>query len=173
MSSSRDLEQACRPPGQNVEKPRESQSKLDGDLDATARLLALGSLFLREGNLAQVLGEVVETAQALVHADFGNVQLLDPAGDLRIAAQRGFPAWWIEFWDVVSKGHGTCGTALEGRERVVVEDVERSPIFAGTPALEVQLRAGVRAVQSTPLPRSSGPADWHAVDPLDQAHPSE
>ena len=37
-----------------------------------------------------------------------------------------------------------------------MEDVEQSPIFLGTPALEIQLRAGVRAVQSTPLVSRSG-----------------
>lgn len=35
--------------------------------------------------------------------------------------------------------------------RVIVEDVRKSPIFAGTPALEVMLAARARAVQSTPL----------------------
>jgi PAS domain S-box-containing protein len=38
----------------------------------------------------------------------------------------------------------------------VVEDVTRSPIFAGTSELPVLLDAGVRALQSTPLVSSSG-----------------
>ena len=41
-------------------------------------------------------------------------------------------------------------------ERVIVEDIELSPIFAGTEALEIQQKAGVRAVQSTPLVSRSG-----------------
>ena len=41
-------------------------------------------------------------------------------------------------------------------ERVVVEDVASSPIFAGTPALAVMLEAEARAVQSTPLVSRSG-----------------
>src|SRR5262249_33870527 len=40
--------------------------------------------------------------------------------------------------------------------RVIVEDVTLSPIFAGSPALDVQLKAGVRAVQSTPVMNRSG-----------------
>jgi PAS domain S-box-containing protein len=39
---------------------------------------------------------------------------------------------------------------------VIVEDVTRSPIFEGGEALQVQLAAGVRAVQSTPLRSRSG-----------------
>ncbi|MEW6703604.1 MAG: response regulator [Pseudomonadota bacterium] len=103
------------------------------------------------------LEEVVDTAIAITGADFGNVQLIDPAtGHLRIVAQRGFPQWWLDHWDTVAKGHGACGAALQRAERVIVSDIERSPIFAGTPALEVQRRAGVRAVQSTPIVSRSG-----------------
>jgi PAS domain S-box-containing protein len=41
-------------------------------------------------------------------------------------------------------------------ERVVIEDVAGSPLFAGVPALGVMLAAGARAVQSTPLFSRSG-----------------
>jgi PAS domain S-box-containing protein len=136
---------------------RESEKRLAIDLDAMTRLQKLGTLFIREGNPDPVLCEVVDAAIAISAADFGNIQLLDSvSGDLKIAAQRGFPDWWIEFWNTVTKGQGACGTALELGERVIVEDVEKSPIFVGTPALEVQLKAGVRAVQSTPLVSRSG-----------------
>jgi len=45
---------------------------------------------------------------------------------------------------------------MHRRERVIVEDVANSPLFAGTPALEVMLAAKARAVQSTPLVTRSG-----------------
>ena len=112
---------------------------------------------MQEGNLERVLGEIVDAAIAISGADFGNIQLLDPESSaLRIVAQRGFPAWWLDFWTSVPPGQGACGTTLQRGERVIVEDVERSPIFAGTPGLEIQLKAGVRAVQSTPLVSRSG-----------------
>ncbi|HEX8989296.1 MAG TPA: response regulator [Rhodocyclaceae bacterium] len=127
------------------------------DLQALTSLQRLATKFVSATNIEPLLGEIVETAIAIAGADCGNLQLLDPAtGDLRIAAQRGFPQWWLDYWDNVTKGHGSCGTALERGARIVVEDVEHSPIFAGTPALDVQLRAGVRAVQSTPLLSHSG-----------------
>jgi signal transduction histidine kinase len=123
-----------------------------------ARLHRLGSLFLSEpSKLEPILLEIVDAAIDITRSDFGNIQLLNPtSSDLRIVAQRGFPRWWLDFWNKVSAGQGTCGTALERGERVVVEDVERSPIFLGTPALEVQQRVGVRAVVSTPLFSRSG-----------------
>ena len=56
----------------------------------------------------------------------------------------------------VLHGEAACGSALLKGERVVVEDVAGSPIFAGTPALAVMLEAEARAVQSTPLVSRSG-----------------
>jgi PAS domain S-box-containing protein len=136
---------------------RKSEQQLAADLAAMTRLQKLSAVFVREGNLEPVLGEIVEAAIAIAGADFGNIQLLHAAAaTLHIVAQRGFPPWWIDFWNKVSEGQGVCGTALERGERVIVEDVEQSPIFLGKPALDIQRRAGVRAVQSTPLVSRSG-----------------
>ena len=136
---------------------KRAEDAVEADLAALTMLQKLGTTYVREGNLEPVLGQVVETAIAICGADFGNIHLIDPdTGDLRIKAHRGFPPWWLDFWDRVSRGTGTCGTALARGERVIVEDVEQSPIFAGKPGLEIQRRAGVRAVQSTPLVSRSG-----------------
>jgi PAS domain S-box-containing protein len=141
----------------DITERKEAEQQLAANLDAMTRLQKLGTLFVREGNLGPVLGEIVEAAIAIAGSDFGNIQLLDAeSAKLRIAAQRGFPQWWIDFWNNGSSGVGACGRALERGERVIVEDVEQSPVFVGTPALEIQLKAGVRAVQSTPLVSRSG-----------------
>jgi PAS domain S-box-containing protein len=143
------------PPAQDNNDLRErtqAEHQLAANLDAMTRLQRIGSLFAREKNLEPILAEILDAAIAISEADFGTIQLLDPTtGQLRIMAQRGFPAWWLDYWNVAGRGHGACGTALERNERVIVEDVAQSPIFAGTPACDIQLRAGVRAVQSTPL----------------------
>jgi signal transduction histidine kinase/FixJ family two-component response regulator len=136
---------------------RWSEERLAADLEAMTRLQRIGTLFLYAKNLEPVLTEIVDAAIAISGADFCNVQLLDPKSSLlKIEAQLGFPKWWIDFWNSNSGAKGACGTALERGERVIVEDVEQSPVFAGTEALEIQLKAGVRAVQSTPLVSRSG-----------------
>ncbi len=141
----------------DITERKQAEQQMRRDLDAMTRLQKLGTLSAREGNLEPVLKEIVDAAIAISGADFGNIQLLDPAGgDLRLVAQRGFEPWWLEFWNSVAKGTGCCGTALERGERVIIEDLEQSPIFAGTPALDIQRKAGVRAVQSTPLIGRSG-----------------
>jgi two-component system CheB/CheR fusion protein len=136
---------------------REGQARLAKEVDAMAQLHRLVLRSVNEADLVPILGEIVDVAIGISGADFGTIELLDTkTSELRIVGQRGFPQWWLNFWDKTSKGQGVCGTALERGERVCVEDVEQSPIFAGTPGLEIQLRAGVRAVQTTPLFSSSG-----------------
>ena len=135
----------------------QAKQQLAADLEAMVCLQKIGALFVREGNLEAVFDSIVDAAIAISGADFGNIQLLDPAtGCLRIVTSRGFPDWWLDYWNAVAMRGGVCRAALERVERVIVEDVEQSPIFAGSPALEVQLRAGVRAVQSTPLVGRAG-----------------
>ncbi len=111
---------------------------------------------VNQADLKPMLGEIVDAAISLSGADFSDIQLLDPISlALRIVAQRGFPPWWLEFWNDVPTLQGSCGLAFERGERVVVGDVEKSPIFTGE-ALEMQLKAGVRALQSTPIISRSG-----------------
>lgn len=142
---------------EDITERKQAEQELASTLNAMTLLQKLAALFVREGNLEPVLGEIVDAAMMIAGADFGNIQLLDPvSGDLRIEAQRGLPQWWLDFWNSVATGHGCCGTALERGERVIIEDVEISPIFANTPALDIQRRAGVRAVQTTPLITRSG-----------------
>lgn len=143
--------------GPVTESELASIERLQEQLDATERVLALGSKFVEGDALDNILTDVVDAAIAIAKADFGNIQLVDPKSHhLRIVAQKGFPQWWIDFWHAAPEGTGSCGIGRAERARVVVEDVERSEIFAGTPALDIQLRAGVRAVQSTPLIAKEG-----------------
>lgn len=107
--------------------------------------------------LSVLLGEIVDFALAITDAEFGNIQLVEPeTGNLKIRAQRGFPDWWVDYWNNAGMGQGSCHAASRHIDRTIIDDVERSEVFAGTPGLEVQLRAGVRACQSTPIVSRSG-----------------
>ena len=131
--------------------------RLANDLDALSKLQAVSNLYIAGGNQHVVLDEIVDAAISITGAEMGNLQILD-AGSRRlvVAAQRGLPREWIEFWNNHEDQEGSCTVALRLGQRVVVEDVQTSAIFKGTEALEVQLRAGIRAVQSTPLIGRSG-----------------
>lgn len=104
------------------------------------------------------LGAIVDAAIFVTAADKGNLQLLDPlTGCLVIRAQRGFTQSFLDFFSYVhGQSDATCGVAVVRSQRVIVEDVADSEIFAGRPAGDVLLREKVRAVQSTPLRSTSG-----------------
>jgi len=119
-------------------------------------LAQAGHDFLRRYRCA-MLAKVVDAAIETTGADMGNIQLDDPGvGALRIEAQRGFDPRFLEYFHCVRDGQTACGAAFESGEQVVIEEVADNPVFFGTPALEVLLDAGVRAVQSTPLIGQSG-----------------
>jgi PAS domain S-box-containing protein len=129
---------------------------ISSELTAMLRLQKLSTLSVTEGDLGVILCEIVDAAIDVTGADFGSIQFIDPVSSaLRIAAQRGFQQWWVDFWNTMPGGQGSCPVSLQRRERVIVENVEESPIFVGA-VLEVLLKAGVRGVQSTPLVSRSG-----------------
>ena len=136
---------------------REANVRLTTDMEAMQWLQDLGRLFLHNDNLENILTKVVDAGIAMAKADFGNIQMFHPAtASFKIAAQRGFPQWWIDFWNHAEEGQKVCGAALEREGRVVIDNVEQSPLFADTPALDVQRRAGVRAMHASPLYARSG-----------------
>ena len=104
------------------------------------------------------LESILRAAIASTGADMGNIQILDGREEaLRIRAQWGFQQPFLDFFASVHDERGSsCGAALKSAQRVIVDDVSQSEIFAGTTALEVLLDAGVQACQSTPLITPTG-----------------
>jgi hypothetical protein len=100
---------------------------------------------------AGLLERVVRAAVLAAGADTGNIQLVDDAGDLRIVAQHGLEREFLDFFAVVEGETTSCGRAHQRAERVIVEDVAASPIFAGTPSGAMLLQSGLRSTYSTPI----------------------
>lgn len=130
-------------------------AQLSRELSAMTRLQQLSSSLAQPGEITGLLEQVVDAAIEIVGADMGNIQLFRN-GMLRIVCQRGFKSPFLDFFDSVEHGTAACGTALQRGERVIVDDVSESAIFAGTVAREVMLEAGAYSVQSTPLLSRSG-----------------
>jgi PAS domain S-box-containing protein len=128
------------------------------ELEELQRRLHQLAMLPLEADMGEVLGAIVETAIDIAHSDFGTIQLLDrESSSLRMAAQRGFPQWWIDYCRTVPNEEGPRGVALRTGERVVVEDVKQSPLFTAAD-LEMQRKAGVRALQATPVVTRTGEA---------------
>jgi len=130
-------------------------AQLTADLAAMGRMQQLSTRLIHSGDVHKLLLEVVDAAVEVTGADMGNIQLFEN-DRLQIVAERGYDAGSMDFFNSVGEGDTACGRALRRGERVIVDDVARSPVFAGTPALPAMLAAGAMAVQSTPLVSRSG-----------------
>jgi GAF domain len=102
-----------------------------------------------------LLGKVLEGALSLTGADYGNIQIIDPAtGSLSIVTQAGFGPDFLDYFAVVDDEGCACGRAAKNGAQVVVDDVYTDPGFA--PHREIAAASGFRAVQSTPLADYAG-----------------
>ena len=155
---------------------REAAQRAEADLAAMGRLRQVGALCAEPGRpFAECLEEILDAAIALTGADRGNIQIADPSGILVIAAHRGLSQPFLDYFGAIEReDDSVCAAAMGAGARVVVEDVTRSELFSGKPALEILLAAGVRAVQSTPLTNSAGQLLGMLSTHFDRPHgPSE
>ena len=141
---------------------RESEARLFGilehsaaDLKAMRRLNEIGTLCAKDGkDVDGCLQEILNVAIEITGADKGNLQLLDEAGVLRIASLSGFEESLVEL--IESDQNSASGRALQTSQRVIVEDLTESEMYAGKVSLQALREADVLAIQSIPLTSSSG-----------------
>ena len=133
----------------------------------------------RRAQWTEILSDAVEQAIALDGAARGSAQLVDPrTGALHLVAAPGFStAFWSYFETVHEEIGASCGVAAATRRIVPVFDVCASPVFAGTPSLDVMLDDHARACISLPLvvdgvllgmvsTHHERPRTWEAADVL-------
>jgi PAS domain S-box-containing protein len=137
---------------------RESERRLESDLEAAERLQEISTRLIQQGEADQLYEQILDAAVAIAHSDFATMQMYDAGtGSLRLLAHRGFDEAFAEaFARVDMNDSTTCAIALRVGERVVAPDLETFAGIAGTPACEAHLAVGVRSAQSTPLLSRSG-----------------
>ena len=119
--------------------------------------VADGDLAAPGPGVAWACGQAVAELVGEGHADMATVQLADqPNGVLRMIAHQGFRRRFLDFFEFVHDEESPGGLALATGRPVLVPDVARSPIFAGTPARDVMLSAGSRSVASVPVRADDG-----------------
>ena len=104
-------------------------------------------------SLSALLPRVLDGALALMGADFGTLQLLDPVtGALRLVTQSGFDSGFLEYVAVMDDGHSACGRAARECAQIVMADVSADPGFAPHHGIQPirSLRAPPGAVQALP-----------------------
>ena len=133
---------------------QELNAQLTADLSAMGRMQQLSTGLLQADDVQQLMDEIVDAGIEITGADTGNIELVDDCA-LKIASPRGFQGPFPDFFNSVP-GEEAGGQALRRGERVIIEDIEKSPVLAGSPVGDVMLAAGVRAAQVTPLVSRSG-----------------
>ena len=128
------------------------------DLKAMRKLNEIGTRCEKYGHdINGCLAEILNVAIEISGADKGNIQAFDSeSGTLRLEAQCGFDGPFMDFFANVDDEDTACRMAMQSQQRVIVEDITNSEIYAGKPTLSPMLEAGVRAVQSMPLVSSTG-----------------
>ena len=142
----------------DITERKQAEVLIAADLHDMTLLNQLSNRLVREGSDFDTnLNAVLDTAIAITGADKGNLQLIDATTRvLTIAAQRGFQGPLLNFFASVRDDASACAEAMRSGQRVIVENVRESEIFAGQPSKDVLIDAGVCAVTSTPLLASSG-----------------
>ena len=134
---------------------KRGEQELAKDLTALTRMHGLSTRLLDENGLQPLLQEVMDAAVAISDAQLGTVQLIE-GNTLRMAAHHGHDRRFLEFFSEAAMRESVSGEVMKRAARVVVEDVESSPIFTGSDSLGVLRGAGVRGVQSTPIVSRAG-----------------
>ncbi|WP_169739880.1 STAS domain-containing protein [Actinospica robiniae] len=105
----------------------------------------------------ETLSDALAQAMRATGARMGSAQYFHQAtGTLRLVATPGFGQRFSSFFETV-RGYGTsCGAAATDQRPVYVRNVSNSPIFAGSPELEVLIRSGVGSCVSIPVVTADG-----------------
>src|SRR6185295_10803687 len=153
LSAQKSLEEKLRQAKNGLEEQvaertkelRDSETRLFGilehsaaDLKAMRRLNEIGARCAKDGDdVESCLREILDVAIEITGADKGNIQLLNQDSDtLKLVTQCGFEEPFVELFESCNNGDSACGVALKSKQRVVVENVNESEIYAGKPALD-------------------------------------
>ena len=135
-----------------------SEQRLTREVAGAKTLQSISTRLISESTPESLYDQLLRAAMELMASDAACLQML--AADntsLRLLAWTNFHPDCVPFWERVAVGVGsTCSKALSDNQRVVVTDVEACAFMAGTQELLEYRRAGVRAVQSTPLRSRTG-----------------
>lgn len=137
---------------------RASKKKLAIELAEARQLQCISSRMIEENNIESLCEQILDTAMAIMNAEFSSIQILDTDCDeLRLLAWRNFHPESAKYWQTVSVKTGTsCGAALQHGERIIVPDVNGADFLQNTESLRQYRLSSIASVQSTPLITRAG-----------------
>ena len=134
---------------------RTQETALAGEAKALTQLNHWSHRLWSCRELSQGIHIMLDTAIELLGADKGTVQLIGADGVTRVAAQRGFEAEFLDFFNGVAERDGSAfAHTLRSGELVLIEDVELDG--PSEPLRSIARAGGYRAVISYPLITAEG-----------------
>jgi PAS domain S-box-containing protein len=133
---------------------RKRAEKLQQDENLVLTLLGQGA------ELNELLDGIARLGESHDPGIKGSVLLFDPVKELLIQAAG--PSLPDDFRKLFEKGipigpnMGTCGTAAYLKKRVIVTDIENSPLFPHEEVVKEMIKNGLRACWSQPILMSNG-----------------
>jgi signal transduction histidine kinase len=135
---------------------RATREQMSLELRRMTRLHEASARLGGPGDLQVHLAEILDAALEITGADMGLIQRLDETNVLVIGVHAGLEPSFLEFFArVETHVDCACGIVMTTRQRLVLEDITHGTVFTGA-SLDAALKAGVRALQSTPLFDRSG-----------------
>lgn len=124
---------------------------------AQQKLQEISTQLIGEQRIEALYERIVHAAAVIMHSDCGCVQVYNPSRDrLRLLASTGFDEQVRNHFKwVTAESKTSCGAALRERRRVIVTDVNKSPVIVGGDR-DLHLQNGVHAAQTTPLVSREG-----------------
>ena len=116
-----------------------SEKRFKYNLEALTRIQELSRRLLESGGLNPPLQDIMDAAVELMAAERGTLQLFE-GSSIRIVAHNGHRKEFLDFFEAAENVASVCGEATHRGERVIVHDVEASPLFIGTPSLLILRR---------------------------------
>jgi PAS domain S-box-containing protein len=111
-----------------------------------------------KGSTADLYHLILRLTMEMMHADFASLQLLNPkTKELQLLVSENFHPDSAKFWNCVNADStSTCGMALAGNLRVIIEDLRHMPFEMDKGDYQAYNWSGIVAVQSTPLVSRNG-----------------
>ena len=107
---------------------RAAREQAAGDLRRMTCLHKVTARLAQPGGVRALQDDIVTAAVEIAGADMGTLQTCDEHGVLAITSQTGFGQAFLDYFGRVDAHSDTaCSAAMAARERVVVEDVTKSP----------------------------------------------
>lgn len=123
-----------------------ARQRLAAENAALLRLHEVGMRPATRETMPDLLQAVIEAAVAVADASMGLLRIIEPSTQtLRVAAHCGFATEFLDHLGSLAEALPSC------RERLIVEDVAASGVFAGTPLASLLQSAPVRAMQCMPI----------------------